>query len=98
MDLSGCPVPWAKVAKVWGHPSAQSMRWELMQDPVGSSVLNSWPQHLQLFAARVFKAALLPVEQQHQMVGHVQSWLHELDIEVADSPSSSSSHVDMQVV
>ncbi|KAK9818594.1 hypothetical protein WJX74_007206 [Apatococcus lobatus] len=75
MDLSGCTLPWAEVAKVWGHPGAVRLRRKLMQDALGSSVLNSWPQHLQLFASRVFKASLLPVEQQQQMVN--------------DSPSSS---------
>ncbi|KAK9837754.1 hypothetical protein WJX74_004318 [Apatococcus lobatus] len=97
MDLSGCTLPWAEVAKVWGHSGAVRLRLELMQDPLGSSVLSSWPQHLQLFALRVFEASLLPVKQQQQMVDVVQSWLHELRTAIADSPSSSSSsNADMQ--
>ena len=87
LDVSGCKLPWAEAAKRWGDFGAMTMRYELLEDPEGSSVLASWPQHLRHFAARIFRAATLPLKQQQQMVADVGLWLRELRFSVKGASS-----------
>ena len=89
LHISGCKLPWKEAARRRGDFAAMTLRYDLLESPEGSSVLAPWPAHLRHFAIQVFRAAVLPFEQQRQSVSDVGLWLYELRSAAADSPSRS---------
>ena len=89
MLLTGRPHPFADSGLLFSALDASGcqgreatsgpLQYDLLKCPEGSRVLAPWLEHLQKFATQIFRAAVLPVEQQQQKVADVGLWLHEQD-------------------